>query len=340
MQKRVTQKQVAEAAGVHSTTVSMVFRNHPSIPKETQKRIRKLAAEMDYVHDPMLSALAAYRTSHRPVAFHGTLAWITNSGENCDWRASPHFTECFKGIVARAREYGYKIEEFDIYKYHKYPKRLASILNSRNVQGIFLCPQPSAHTVIDFPWDGFSVVTFGYSLSEPKVHTVAFAFYYSIRVVLEKVYAKGYKRVGLVLDHTDDARLDHQVMAGYLLFEHQLSCRTKIKPLVSNYRQQPDLLKAWIEEERPDAIVCQDWRVWELLHDLGFNPPEDIGLACAGFPVIAKGLSGIQENGIELANSAVDLLAGMIQSGERGVPAKANYILRKGDWVTGNTLKA
>jgi LacI family transcriptional regulator/LacI family repressor for deo operon, udp, cdd, tsx, nupC, and nupG len=339
MQDRVTQKQVAAAAGVHSTTVSMVFRNHPSIPEETRHRIRELARKMGYMHDPMLSALAAYRTSHRPVAFHGTMVWMTNSGEGFDWKASPHFLECYKGIVARTKQHGYQVEEFDINEYRKNPKRLASIMHSRNIQGILLCPQPSAHTVIDLPWEHFSVVTFGYSLQAPKFNTVAFAFYRSIRLILERVYGLGYRRVGLALDPSDDARYDHNVMAGFLLYEFQRFGKLSIRPLVDNYRKNPKLLQTWLEKEKPDVIVCQDWRVGDLLKKLGYQPPIDIGLACAGSPAGAEYLSGIQETSRELAATAVDLLAAMIQRGERGIPAKPQQILIDGDWVNGTTLR-
>jgi len=314
----------------------MVFRNHPSIPDETRKRIRKLAEKMGYVHDPMLSALAAYRTSHRPVAFHGTMVWMTNSDE---WKASPHFVKYHEGIMARAGQHGYQIEEFDIHEYRNNPKRLASIMHSRNIQGILLCPQPSAHTVIDFPWEHFSVVTFGYSLQAPRFNTVAYAFYRSIRLILERVYQIGYKRVGLVLDADDDARFDYNVMAGYLLYEYQRAGALSIQPLVSKYRNDPALLKAWLEQEKPDAIVCQDWRVGDLLKKLGYHAPKDIGLACAGFPMSATGFSGIQENSKDLAAPAVDLLAAMIQRGERGIPEKPQQILIDGDWVDGTTLK-
>lgn len=339
MQSRVTQKQVAATAGVHSTTVSLVFRNHPSIPEATRQRILKLADKMGYAHDPMLSALAAYRTSSRPVAFHGTMVWMTNSREGFDWKASPHFSKCYEGIVARAGKHGYQIDEFDINEYRDNPKRLSSIMHSRNIQGVLLCPQPSAHTVIDIPCEHFSVVTFGYSLQAPRFNTVAFAFFRSIRLILERVYKLGYQRVGLILDATDDARFDYNVMAGFLLHQYQRFGELSIRPLVENYRKDPTLLKNWLKTEKPDAVVCQDWRVGDLLKQIGYHAPKDIGLACAGLPMGVKDLSGIRETSGEMAATAVDLLTAMIKRGERGVPDKPQQILIEGDWVDGTTLK-
>ena len=253
----------------------MVFRNHPSIPENTRKRIRELAKKMGYTHDPMLTALAAYRTSHRPVAFHGTMVWMTNSGQGFDWKSSPHFSQYYKGVVSRAQLHGYQIEEFDIRKYQENPKRLASIMHSRNIQGILLCPQPKAHTVIELPWEDFSVVTFGYSLQAPRFNTIAFAFYRSIRLILERVYRLNYKRIGLVLDAGDDARYDYNIMAGYLLYEFQRQGKLPVNPLVANYRDEPGLLQKWLKSEKPDAIVCQDWRVGNLLTKLAVQKTLD-----------------------------------------------------------------
>jgi LacI family transcriptional regulator/LacI family repressor for deo operon, udp, cdd, tsx, nupC, and nupG len=338
--KRVTQKQVAEAAGVHSTTVSMVFRNHPAIAKSTNERIRSIAQKMGYTPDPMLSALAAYRTSRRPPAFNGNLAWLTNSGDGFDWKTSPHFREYYRASCQRALDHGYRFEEFDIHAYRKSPTRLASILRSRNIRGILLCPQPHANTEIDFPWENFSLVTFGYSLLEPKVNRVAFAYYRSILRTLDAVLKRGYTRVGLVTLESDNARFEYNVLASYLAHHYTLTRKISIPPLLGDYRKQPKLLKPWLGKHQPDAIVCQDWRVLDALKTLNIYPPQDIGLACAGFPSGTLDLSGIQENSQEIAIAATDLLTAMVQRGERGVPPKAQQILIDGDWVEGTTLRS
>ena len=84
--RRVTQLDVARRAGVHRATVSMALRNHPNIPPATRDRILKIAATLGYSPDPMLSALAAYRSRQRGPTFHGTLAWLANSAFGFDWR--------------------------------------------------------------------------------------------------------------------------------------------------------------------------------------------------------------------------------------------------------------
>ncbi len=62
---RITQKHIAEAAGVSKSAVSLALRNHPSLPRATRERIRRLADRMGYYPDPALSALMGYRHGHR-----------------------------------------------------------------------------------------------------------------------------------------------------------------------------------------------------------------------------------------------------------------------------------
>ncbi|HRE80630.1 MAG TPA: helix-turn-helix domain-containing protein, partial [Opitutaceae bacterium] len=84
--RRVTQLDVARKARVHRATVSMAFRNHPNIPAATRQRILQIAERMGYVPDPMLAALAAYRTRIRPSGYHGVIAWVVNSAFDFQWR--------------------------------------------------------------------------------------------------------------------------------------------------------------------------------------------------------------------------------------------------------------
>jgi len=338
MRARVTQKQIAEAAGVHSTTVSLVFRNHPSIPEETRKRIREIAEKMGYAPDPMLSSLAAYRSSRRPAAFQGTLAWLFNSDLDFDWRASPHFSTYHRAAVDRAQMHGYRLESFDLNEHRKNPRQLAAIFRARNIQGLLLCPQPRAHTTIEFPWDAFSVVTFGYTLESPRFNRVAFAFFATMMRTVEKVRARGYQRIGLVLNPLDDARFKNNVLAAYLTSEYQRSRTIPVPPLFDDYRERPELIEEWFSREKPDCIVCQDWRVLAVMRQLGIRPPSSVGLACAGFPAGVEGLSGVAEDSRRIGEVAADLLAAMVQRGERGVPSKAQDIVVEGDWIDGETL--
>ena len=82
---RVTMTAVAKRAGVHTTTVSLALRNHPSLPVTTRERIQALAREMGYRPDPGLAALVAYRSRLNPPKHRQTLAYIPNWHSRWGW---------------------------------------------------------------------------------------------------------------------------------------------------------------------------------------------------------------------------------------------------------------
>ena len=74
--RRVTLRDVAERVGVSHVTISLALRNHPSIPVRRRKEVKRVAKQMGYQPDPLLSSLAVYRHNQRPARIQNSLAWI------------------------------------------------------------------------------------------------------------------------------------------------------------------------------------------------------------------------------------------------------------------------
>jgi DNA-binding LacI/PurR family transcriptional regulator len=338
--RRVTQQDIARKAGVHRATVSMAFKGHPNIPKETRERILTIAAELGYAPDPMLSALAAYRNQRRAPTFHGTLAWLANSAFGFDWRdrrIRPHFSDYFEGAKRRASVYGFQLETFDLHDSRMSPTRLAGVLRARGIGGVLLCPQPRPDTSMDFPWEQFSAVTFGYTLAVPRLHTVVAAQYRAMLQTMREMRQLGYRRVGLVLHGDHDQRTDHNYLAGYLV-EAQREGALDVPPLTAPYEDLA-ALGSWIREHRPDAIVTGYYRILESLRALEVKVPGQLGAACPVLPSADSDLAGVVENSEHIGEVAVDLLVPMLQRGERGVPPSPHRVHVEGRWIPGKTLR-
>lgn len=319
----------------------MAFKGRPNIPEATRERILKIAAELGYAPDPMLSALAAYRNRQRPVTYHGTLAWLVNTAHGFDWRdrtLRPHFSDYFEGATAQAKRYGFQLEIFDFNAPQITPARLASILVARGVSGILLCPQPRPETNLEFPWHHFSVVTFGYSLATPQLHTVSATQYRAMRQTVHELRRLGYRRIGLALDGDHDLRTDHNYLAGYLVEEFLAASRTRVPMLTAPYTDQRAVAK-WLRAHKPDAVVTGNYHFLDVLRSLGRRVPEDIGVACPLLPSADDGLAGVIENSLVIGNVAVDFLIGMIHRQERGIPGNPQRIHVEGRWLAGNTLR-
>lgn len=338
--RRVTQQDIAKAAGVHRTTVCLALKNYPGIPSETRERIARIAKKLGYAPDPMLSALASYRTRLRPQAFHGTLVWLVNSSNGYAWDAIAHYRDYHKGAAAQARQNGYNLETLDLNGPLMTPDRIASILRARNVQGVLLCPQPRANMVMPFPWEQISAVTFGYTLARPRIHTVTAAHYRNTVECIRELKARGYRRIGFAFSKDQDLRTDHNFLSAYLSEEIGYdNLALPIPPFPDSYRRTSDKIDAWLKKHRPDAIITGEYMALERLRPAGWKTPRELGVVCPTLPAGKTKLAGMVEDSVHIGSVAVNLLVSAIQRGEKGIPAQPQRILVEGVWNEGSSLR-
>ncbi len=330
--QRVSQRDIAAKAGVHFTTVSLALRNSPNLPEETRLRIQKIAEEMGYRPDPMLSALQAYRKTVRTAIHAGTIAWIIF--------ASLQFKTYFSAARQRCEELGYHLEEFSLSNLS--PKRLSSILKARNIQGLLIAPHSRNRGHLNFDWDNFSAVTFGYTLSRPRLHVITNAHYSSARMAVRALRKYGYRRIGFFTSHLCDERTDQNFTSGYLAEQRRFSPEDQI-PIIIVDDKQPwsQYLKDfrhWYKKYRPDAVLAHYSSTTTIFEDLHI-PYEECGLAQLAMDArTTHPCAGVDQNDNLIGRSAVDFLVGMIHRNERGVPEPPLRILVEGKWIEGNTV--
>src|ERR1700712_3966476 len=136
--KRITMAEVAHAAKVHQTTVSLALRNDPRLPRETRLRIRALAESMGYRPDPMLSALNFYRSSKDRAKTQPSIAFIMRSRSGFP---AEHFfvdEQFLKGARRASERMGYRIVPFQIENSMAEGARLSRVLRSRGIYGVII----------------------------------------------------------------------------------------------------------------------------------------------------------------------------------------------------------
>jgi len=337
---RVTQQEVARAARVHRTTVSLALADSPRIPAKTKARIKRIAEKLGYTPDPMLSALNAYRTTRRPAAFHGTLAWVGNTQLGYDWKLVPHFRDYYEGAATRAGACGFKLEAFDFNTPNMNLGRMAGMLRARNVSGLLLCPQPLVPLQqAGFAWEHFSVVTFGYTLATLGVHTVTAAHYRAMRRIMAELRRRGYRRPGFSFPPGLVERHDYNILAGFLIGDGEVHTPPEVPPLFSPWRS-PETIGPWIERHQPDVIVSGNHLVLDILRELKLRVPEDIGAVCPTLPSADTDLAGVVEDSKRIGALAIDQLVSMINRGEHGIPEHPIRIHLEGSWWEGKSLRA
>jgi DNA-binding LacI/PurR family transcriptional regulator len=338
---RVTQRELARLAKVSHTTVSLALRDHPSIPVETRARIAALARQHRYRPDPMLAALNAYRLSRAPSRFQGTLVWLTSFASAGGWRSMVQAEGYFLGAQAQAERLGYRLEEFWISDPKLTARRASQVLLSRGVHGLVVAPLPAAHGKLSLEWDKFAAVALGYSLAQPQLHVVMNHQFRNMRLLVQQLHRRGYRRIGFAMPATTDERVDHNYLGGFWTAQHELPAGSaQLTPWLATTFAEAGF-RRWLRRAGPDVvIVSATWahQVIAWLAKEGLKVPRDIGVAVASVPYGDRTISGIDENVRAVGAMAVDTLVGMIHRNEVGIPTIPWRILAEGAWSQGKTV--
>ncbi len=337
--QRISQRDIALRAKVHFTTVSLALRNSPSLPEATRLRIQQLAKEMGYRPDPMLSALQAYRKTVKASGFEGTIAWV-NAYKVPSQLYLGRFTKVYLNAARqRCEELGYRLEEFNLAEFST--NRLSKIFQARNIQGLLLPPQPHNRSHLNFDWENYSAVTFGYSLSRPRLHMVANAQYSSARMGVRVLRKYGYRRIGFITTHNSDERTDQNFSSGYLTERRRVKLAEDVPMLILrdfDAELQKKDFHRWYKKYKPAVILSMYDRISVYMEELGI-PYTECGLALLLLYTDTPGkLAGIYQNDDLIGSSAVDFLVGMIHRNERGVPKTPLRILVEGKWIDGQSV--
>lgn len=338
LQSRVTLRDIARVTGVSHVTVSLALREHPSIPATTRDRIKAQARRMGYAPDPVLGALNAYRHGHRPPSYQATLGWINAYQDRTELRRHPTYDLYWRGAEAKAKEMGYRLEEFWINEPGMKGKTLGRVLRARQIPGLLLPPMPGESFKLELPWNDFSIVAFGYS-HDPAFHLVTSAQYRNSRIAVHRLVEKGYKRIGLLTSKPLEQRTDMNFASGFLA-----ECQYRgSKPFVLQLARDEygeELMRrlpGWIKRCRPEVILAFDASIISILHSLNFRVPRDIGVVLLNRHDGHKGVAGVDQNSLQVGRAAVEQLARLLQQNERGKPYCPLRILIDGKWIEGSS---
>jgi len=332
---------IAREAGVNRSTVSLALRDHPRISVERRQQIQAIAKRLGYRINPLVAALMQSRRS-RSRPRNVVIAYLTNYPTRYGWRPSHHARpDYFPGAVERAAELGYKVEHFWMGEPGMTPERMSDILTVRGIHGILLGRLPPGQQSLRLLWERFSCVALGRTLVEPDVHRVAEDFFASTNIAMEQLVRRGYRRIGLVFTEPDDAPVVGSLWTGSFLaerFKHHLE--GVLEPLVyQDGEDQQKCFVSWFRRHQPDAILATRAEAAnEWLAELGLKAPRDIGLASVGLRQPGGRHSGVYCDPAKLGGLATEILVGLMQRGEAGLPEDPYEVLLPGHWVEGETV--
>jgi LacI family transcriptional regulator len=99
------------------------------------------------------------------------------------------------------------------------------------------------------------------------------------------------------------------------------------------------IIERWMEEHRPEVVICEDNRFKTRLERIGYAVPEDVGLAHAHLDMDVKDWTGIRTAEEELADAAVRELNHSIEVGRFGLVNNPLHVRFTGEWIEGKTTR-
>lgn len=333
-------KDVALHAGVTPATVSLSLRNSPLISAETKERVRAAADALGYRPNPYVRALMRSRRQGQLPTHSPVLAFVTGFPTRDGWRKTPTpiFRQLYDGAKARAEFLGFSLQEFWLRDRNMTDRRFSEMLYSRGIRGVLVSPLPSPNAQLDLAWDRFCVVTMGFSLTQPVLHRVSNDHFHSMVIAMEECARLGYRRIGLALSASTNLKVQQRWLAAYLIGQRNLPRARRLTALIADAWEEGAVRK-WFEAERPDVVIAPSpAQLLDWFKDWGLKVPEDVGVVNLSCPSLGDRVAGIYQNAELLGSRAVDLLAGLIERNEVGLPDFPNALFVDGTWNPGRTV--
>jgi DNA-binding LacI/PurR family transcriptional regulator len=334
---------VARAAGVHQTTVSLALRNNPRLPEKTRERIQKIADRLGYRPDPMLAALSHYRFGRREVKAPTTLAFLLNFRDQAEMKTShPHWL-FLEGARQQAERIGHQLEVFYIgHRTTGAGPRIEAVLKARGIVGVILAAFGDRMINFEMDWDAFSVVRIESQQLASALHTVSSHQTEITREAVRRLHHLGYRRIGLAVGEREELYLRNAFTAGYYVEVSLHADVDHLPPLLlpddANPADIAPRLTAWIKTHEIEVIVSNEPEVPEALRSAGWRIPQDIVVASLDLEPGRGVNAGVRQNHRIVGERAVEQLAILLRTNQRGPGRPHNSTFIEGDWVDGRDV--
>ena len=332
---------VAKVAKVHQTTVSLALRNDPRLPKDTRLRLRTLAETLGYRPDPMLSALNFYRTSRDAAKTQPSMAFIVRSRGNVPAESYFANEQILRGAKRASERLGYKLVVFQIGDAPTEGARLGRILRSRGIDGVIIGALDVGIRELSMDWDHFSAICIESQHLGLSLHRVANNQSGLTRMAVRRLFGLGYRRIGLAVGEIEEASLGKPFTAGYLVEAFEHPALRRIPPLLLRVEDPRDTAAAigrWVRRHRIDSVISNWGNIPDLIRLDGLRIPSDVGVATLDYNPHRGAVAGIRQSHELVGERAVEGLALLMKTNQRGLIHLPNTTVVDGLWQDGPDL--
>lgn len=330
-------RQVAEACGCSTATVSRALAGSALVRPERVKRIQRVAKKLGYVRNPLVGSVMAQLRGRERGRLKGNLAMIhvQTAGQR---ELLPFQREMFEGARRRAAELGFSLELFALGTEGLGAQALARILRARGVVGLVMIHFRQPADLAAFPWDQFAVVEIDYSLRELVLDTVMLDHHMTLTVALDRLAELGYKRGGLFLERLKDGRIRHKWAGAFLAFQDATGTFGRV-PIFRFEQIEEDKFMRWFEKHRPDVLIGHQDRALGWLEGRGVKVPRDVGYLSLNWRERGRACAGLDLVPNSQGAAAVETVVSHVIGSRRGLPVEPRSVMIAGRWVKGPTLR-
>lgn len=341
MPKQITLRDIAKKAGVSSAAVSLAMRNSPRVSTARRQKIRKIAAELGYRPNPLVSALMTTRkTKSYPNIVN--IVWVDGYTEQ-EFRADRLEELKLKGVKERADELGLQLECFHGWQTNWSFKQLERILKSRGLRGvIFGSARVDVDVVLD--WSSFACVKTISYFPSANLHQVRSYPLDNTRKMIVRLTDYGYRRIGLAIPESDTVTADHIVMSPFYHYQSNIPLKERVpvfKPINVSAKGKKNSLYAWYLKYRPDVVIAYAFDFHNELERNRVKVPDDVAWAQLSMAKTDGSVAGTFSHHDEVGRTAVDLLAELLYTNSCGLPRYPKVVsVPCAEWVDGVSVPA
>jgi len=330
--KRVSLKMIAREAGVSVSTVSLALRNTGTLSREMTERVQKVAKKMGYRPNPVLAALASKRFSEN-ASLAGTPVALL--GYPIDGVEGPPPNFYTNRLEFNAKEFGYStllLTGDDLENYNDLPR----MLYNRGVAGVIVYGQaPTDLFQSPDDWTPFSLVQCGRFRSSLRLSCVRPNIFQAIKMVFEKAYERGYRRIGFCFGQHKVTLEDDEARFGVALrMQNRLPPKARI-PIYEGGVDDDEAKMRWVQKHKPEIVIGFSSHEWYLLKDAGYKIPQDISfvsLQLDPYHIKRNEIAGLDQQSNKIAQECIVLMDQMIRHKTVGIPELPLDILLPSTW--------
>lgn len=332
-----TIRDIAKAAGVSAMTVSRVLRGSPLQSKDTRERIERVAREMGWKPNPLVSALMGQRARRHGARASANLAILDPRADEPAANRNH-----IRGALARAEELSYRAEVFPYKPADTSPARLHEILLARGMRGVVFMPLPVGVHDIAFDFTGFSAATIGYSLLSPALPRVANDTQSNVILALRHYERRGYRRVGLIMADDANRRMLCQYTSAADSYDRFFSEGMRVRQLILpnedfTAADMREILR-WIQDRRLQGVVSSAENLHRRLVESGAKIPGDFAYIHLHRDGPQPRITCVDQLRDYIGRKAVDLVTAMIQRNETFPYSHPQITLTPSELIEGTTV--